>query len=47
MTKRVRFADDNNVTGVTNDEDAIKTVEHSKSKHSKRDQLKAEAARIF
>ena len=34
---RVRLADDNNVSGVTNDKDAIETVEHSKRNFTKRE----------
>ena len=47
VMKRVRFDDDDNIVEVTNDEDAIKTVEHVKRKCTKRDKFKAESRRIF
>ena len=38
---------DNNVIGVPNNEEAIKTIEHSKYKFNKRDKLKAEMFQRF
>ena len=36
VSRRVRFVDDNNVTEVTNDKEAVETVKHRKLKFTKR-----------
>ena len=47
VTRRVRFVDDDDAAGVTNDKEAIETVEHVKRKLTNRDQLKSETMRRF